>query len=136
MKTTISIVLMGLLLLFFSCSSENEAMEEETMAPEEVIDPDLVGNWPGEASGTLGDVTVILRLESNGNADLEIVEGSDEYCPIPDLRWYVLGTKFKMEGTDECHSSFVEFDAPYSKQRLTGFWKSSLNNGTFSVTKQ
>ena len=129
---------MGIMLVFVACSSnDNEAMEEETMAPEEVIDPDLVGTWSGDVSGSFGEAVVTILLMADGTTDLSVEEGSADYCPIPNLEWFVQGNRFKMRGNDECDGTLVNFDAPYSQTMLIGTWNaSSGNSGSFTLAKQ
>ncbi len=125
------------MLAFMSCSNGQEANEEPQETLQEVIDPDLVGTWSGEISGSFGDATATFVLKDDGKTDVNVLEGSSNYCPIPNLRWFVLGNSFKMEGNDECDGTLVKFNAPYSKTNLVGNWSaSSGNSGSFTMTKQ
>ncbi|NAS10618.1 hypothetical protein [Poritiphilus flavus] len=134
-KRNISILWI-VLFAFMACSTNSEE-EEMQQVLEEIIDPALVGTWSGEISGSFGDATATFILKSDGKTDLTVEEGSSNYCPIPNLRWYVLGTNFKMQGNDQCHGTLVNFNAPYSKTKLVGNWSaSSGNSGSFTLTKQ
>ena len=128
-------ILIGVILAFTGCSSSSQEAEEDLVI-EQFIDAELIGEWSGEATGTFGDATMTLTTMEDGKAILNVLSGSPNYCPIPNLKWFVMNNSFKMEGNANCDGTFVTFDAPYSKTKLVGAWISVNGNGSFAFTKQ
>lgn len=135
MKKLSSYFLFLSLAFLVSCSSDDNGPELQLVDSAKTIDPELVGTWDGEVSGTLGTANVVFMLENDGaiTADTD----SEVICPFIGS-WWVTDGSFQAGGEDECDGTGINLLATgTSKIKISGNWTAtSGNSGTFSMTKQ
>ena len=118
-----------------SCSSDDNSLNLEQVAPARTIEPKLVGIWNGTLGGTSGSANVVFTLESDGAISAETE--SDILCSF-NGSWWVSDGKFEASGEDICDGTSINLRGNnVTGIKLSGNWTaSSGNNGTFSMTKQ
>ena len=96
------------------------------------VDPSLVGNWSGTVDGSFGPGSFSMTLSQSGSMS---ASGSGNYCSS-NGDWAVSAGQFRVTARD-CTGTILNFTAPVSKTRLSGFWSaSSGRSGTFDCTRQ
>lgn len=122
-------------IFFVSCSSDDNSLNLEQVAPERTIEPKLVGIWNGTLGGTSGSANVVFTLESDGAISAET--DSDILCSFSGS-WWVADGKFEASGEDICDGTSINLRGDNATGiKISGSWTaSSGNSGTFSMNKQ
>ncbi len=118
-----------------SCSSDDNSLNLEQVAPARTIEPKLAGDWNGTLTGTSASANVVFTLASDGAISAET--DSDILCSFSGS-WWVSDGKFEASGEDICDGTSINLRGNNATGiKISGSWTaSSGNNGTFSMTKQ